>query len=193
MSKGGPGTAWRRGRAGFTIIELMAAIALLIILMVILFVVFGAAGKAVQIGKSRMERYASVRAVFRLMEDDITSAFLISDYNDPPLYPRYGFTGEDGRDEPFLKDSTGSFLPASDRLTLIRPRRGYDPANPKPGIVDVCYLRVNSFPGYPDRPNVLLRVMDQEEAPGHLRWRGKLGGGRCSAPGASGPGNTIPG
>ncbi len=106
-----------------------------------------------------MASYRTVRAVFRLMEEDITSAFLITDGSVvPPV--TYGFEGEDGTDPAaFL---TGG--PDSDRLTLVCPRRGYDATDSKPGFVEICYLRLNGLPSLAGRANLLLRVMDQEEA-----------------------------
>jgi len=160
------GTLGRRTSrvSGFTLVELIAAVALLVILMGILFVVFGEAGRTVSIGRTRMERYRTARAVFRLLEDDITSAFLIRDTGGTT----HGFTGEEGSDPAFLNPAPDG---DSDRLTLILPRRGFDPSDLKPGFVEVCYLRINGRVGTPvlagwprERPNALFRLRDEEAA-----------------------------
>jgi len=176
----------RRGRlyaqAAFTLIELIAAVALLVILLGILFVVFGEAGRTVHIGRERMARYRTVRAIFRMMEEDITSAFLMEDYaalGDPK--PEVGFTGEDGTDDYFLYDDAlppstragyrngredaGEELPDSDRLTLIRPRR--TPGTNEPGFIEVRYLRQTYDPGeelFADQRNYLFRAIDDNAA-----------------------------
>lgn len=160
----------RRARVGFTLVELLASVALLIILLTVLFVVFGQASQTVSIGKARIEVYRTVRAVFRLMEQDITSAFLITDRTVVPAVT-HGLLGEDGTDGWFLyrdADNDGAYdsgeeLPPSDRLTLVLPRRGYDPSDSKPGFVNVCYLRVNGLSSMPGRLNLILRAMDEEE------------------------------
>jgi len=161
----------KRGRAevGFTLVELIAAVALLIILLGILFVVFGEAGRTVRIGKNRMERYRTVRAVFRLLEEDITSALLVRDgartYGF--YYDDTGSPAGDGLDPAFLQGnySDGTPVQSSDRLTLIRLRRGYDAT--KPGFMEVCYFR-HTFPVNQGivsrRRNYLFRAIDQETA-----------------------------
>ena len=151
----------KRGRAevGFTLVELIAAVALLIILLGILFVVFGEAGRTVRIGKNRMERYRTVRAVFRLLEEDITSALLITDSG-----TTHGFTAENNvaADTAFLTGAS-----AADRLTVIRLRRGYDASDPQPGFMEICYLR-HTYPvnqGIVSRQrNYLFRAIDEETA-----------------------------
>ena len=151
----------KRGRAevGFTLVELIAAVALLIILLGILFVVFGEAGRTVRIGKNRMERYRTVRAVFRLLEEDLTNAFLMEEGG-----TTYGVTAENA------VATDGAFLdPApdgdSDRLTLIRLRRGCDTSDPEPGFMEVCYFR-HTYPvnqGIVSRQrNYLFRAIDEE-------------------------------
>jgi hypothetical protein len=141
-------------------------------LMVILFTVFSVASSAVGTYKDRLERYASVRAILRLIRDDVTSAFLLRDYSGFGS-PRMGLSGEDDADPAFLNPAPDG---GSDRLTLIRLRSDYDESDPKPGVVDVCYFRVNEFPDYPGRPNALLRVLDPEES-------GSLGTGSDWDPG----------
>ncbi len=161
----------KRGRAevGFTLVELIAAVALLIILLGILFVVFGEAGRTVRIGKDRMERYRTVRAIFRLLEEDITSAFLIEEGADTYgfYYDDTGSPAGDGLDSAFLQGnySDGTPVQPSDRLTLIRLRRGYDTSDPKPGFMEICYFRhhYNVNQGIVSRQrNYLFRAIDEE-------------------------------
>jgi len=152
-----------RAHVGFTLVELIAAVALLVILLGILFVVFGEAGRTVSIGKDRLERYRTVRAAFRLLEEDITNAFLISEGGNTYgfYYDDSGSAAGDGLDPAFL---TGA--PDSDRLSLIRLRRGYDASDPEPGFMEVCYFR-HTYPanqGIVSRQrNYLFRATDEEE------------------------------
>jgi len=156
-----------RAEAGFTLVELIAAVALLVILLGILFVVFGEAGRTVSIGQTRLDRYRTVRAFFMLLEDDLTNALLITQGG-----TTYGLVGQNAADDWFLYDDTndnerwdpGEELPQPDRLTLVRPRRGFVPGALKPGYVDVCYLRIKKFPdpGMRERRNALFRAMDEE-------------------------------
>lgn len=154
-----PGITLRRSptAAGFTLVELIAAVALLIILMGILFVVFGEAGKTVSIGQTRVARHAAVRAFFRLLEDDLDNAFFMSDGTNT-----YGLVGEDARDPAFLSPAPDG---NSDRLTLIRLRPSQSVAANWPGFVKLCYLR-HTYPRgqglMPDRRNYLFRVADED-------------------------------
>jgi type II secretory pathway pseudopilin PulG len=147
----------RPSTAGFTLVELIAAVALLIILMGILFVVFGEAGKTVSIGQARVARYATIRAFFRLVEDDLVNAFFITEGGST-----YGLVGENGQDPAFLPSAPSG---DSDRLRLIRLRPGQQVAANAPGFVELCYLR-RTYPGgqelVPDRRNCLFRVADED-------------------------------
>jgi prepilin-type N-terminal cleavage/methylation domain-containing protein len=146
-----------RRESGFTLVELIAAVALLLILAGILVVVFGEASKTVSIAQTRLARYAAVRAFFRLLEDDLANAFFMNeDWN------WYGLTGESAQDPAFLTPAPNG---ASDRLKLIRLRSSQSVAADKPGFVQVCYLR-RTYPKdrelVADRRNVLFRVADED-------------------------------
>ncbi|MCK4300294.1 MAG: prepilin-type N-terminal cleavage/methylation domain-containing protein, partial [Planctomycetes bacterium] len=164
-----------RSAAGFTLVELIAAVALLVILLAILFVVFRSAGETVVIGQDRVECYRSVRAIFRLLEEDITNAFLMTEDG-----TTYGFTGENA------VASDGAFLdPApdgdSDRLTLIRPRKAPKadepglPVDPEfadePGFMVIRYSRFTYDHGDElagDRRHYFFRAVDDDIETG---WR----------------------
>lgn len=158
-----------RSEAGFTLVELIAAVALLVILLAILMVVFRAAGSTVAIGQDRVATYRTVRAFFMLLEDDLTNALLITQGG-----TTYGLVGQNATDEWFLYDDTnnnerydpGEELPKPDRLTLVRPRRGFVPSALKPGYVDACYLRIKKFPDpeMRERRNALVKAMDEERS-----------------------------
>ena len=147
-----------RSANGFTLVELIAAVALLIILVGILFVVFGEASRTVSIGQARLARYASVRGFFRLLEDDLANAFLMYDENGN----WYGLTGADAQDQAFLSPAPAG---DSDRLTLIRLRPSQGVAANRPGVVELCYLR-RTYPRgqelVTDRRNCLFRVADED-------------------------------
>ncbi len=149
-----------RSAAGFTLVELIAAVALLVILLAILFVVFREAGNTVSIGRDRVECYRSVRAIFRLLEEDITNAFLMTEDG-----TTYGFTGENGVITAFLSPAPDG---DSDRLTLIRPRRA--PGTGEPGFTEVRYLRFTYNRGQElaaDRRHCFFRAVDDN--PGWTR------------------------
>ena len=149
-----------RSAAGFTLVELIAAVALLVILLSIFFVVFRAAGSTMSIGQDRVETYRSVRAIFRLLEQDITNAFLMGEGG-----TTYGFAGEDGAVPAFLSPAPDG---DSDRLTLIRPRRA--PGTGEPGFMEVRYLRYTYDRGQElaaDRRHCFFRAVDDN--PGWTR------------------------
>ncbi len=148
-----------RSAAGFTLVELIAAVALLVILLAILFVVFREAGSTVSIGQDRVECYRSVRAIFRLLEEDITNAFLMTDEDGTT----YGFTGEETTAAPFLNGAD-----PSDRLTLIRPRKA--PGAGEPGFMEVRFSRFTYNRGEElaaDRRHCFFRAVDDN--PGWTR------------------------
>jgi hypothetical protein len=146
-----------RTQVGFTLVELIAAVALLIILAGILFAVFGEAGKTVSIGQARVTRYATVRAFFRLVEDDLDNVFLMSDGA-----TTYGLVGENAKDPAFLTPAPDGDC---DRLTLIRLRPSQSVAANRPGFVELCYLR-HTYPRGQElvsgRRNVLFRVAEED-------------------------------
>ena len=150
-----------RAPAGFTLVELIAAVALLVILLAILFFVFHEAGSSVSIAQDRVECYRTVRAIFRLLEEDITNAFLMADAG-----TTYGFTGENA------VAADGAFLdPApdgdSDRLTLIRPRRA--PGTDEPGFMEVRFSRFTYGRGQElasDRRHCFFRAIDDNAGSG---------------------------
>ncbi len=147
-----------RSAAGFTLVELIAAVALLVILLSILMVVFRAAGSTVSIGQDRVECYRSVRAIFRLLEEDITNAFLMTEGT-----TTYGFTGENGTTAAFLSNTD-----PSDQLTLIRPRKA--PGTGEPGFMEVRFSRFTYNRGQElaaDRRHCFFRAVDDN--PGWTR------------------------
>ena len=155
---------WPRSAGGFTLVELIAAVALLIILVGILFVVFGEASKTVSIGQTRLARYATVRGFFRLLEDDLANAFLMKEEGGSNYY---GLVGGDAQDQAFLVGNylDGSPVQPSDRLTLIRLRPSQNVAANRPGFVEACYLRRTYPRGQElvvDRRNCLFRVADED-------------------------------
>ncbi len=146
-----------RSAAGFTLVELIAAVALLVILLGILMVVFRAAGSTVSIGRDRVECYRSVRAIFRLLEEDITNAFLMREGT-----ATYGFVGEDGAVLAFLSPAPDG---DSDRLTLIRPRKA--PGTGEPGFMEVRFSRFTYNRGQElaaDRRHCFFRAVDDNPA-----------------------------
>jgi prepilin-type N-terminal cleavage/methylation domain-containing protein len=65
----------RRTVRGFTLLELLASVALLAILGALLFEVFSQSSKVVKIGNARIEIYQYVRALFESMERELQGAF----------------------------------------------------------------------------------------------------------------------
>lgn len=148
-----------RPAAGFTLVELIAAVALLVILLAIFFVVFREAGSTVAIGQDRVECYRSVRAIFRLLEEDITNTFLMGEGG-----TTYGFAGEDGVIPAFLSPAPDG---DSDRLTLTRPRKA--PGTGEPGFMEVRFSRFTYDQGHElaaDRRHCFFRAVDDNAGSG---------------------------
>jgi len=61
---------------GFTLIEMMAALALAMILLYMLFQIFTTVGRAMTISNARSEIHANARAILRIMHQEISGAFL---------------------------------------------------------------------------------------------------------------------
>lgn len=63
-------------RRAFTLIEMMAALALAMILLYMLFQIFTTVGRAMTISNARSEIHANARAILRIMHQEISGAFL---------------------------------------------------------------------------------------------------------------------
>ncbi len=153
----------RKGiRAGFTLVELVAAVALLGVLMAILWVVFGSASKVVTGSRAQLQRNRTLRAVILLLEQNLPQAFMMKQGTET-----YGFLGEDGADPAFLEGlyTNGTPVQDSDRLSIIRLRHMHDPSAGVPGFEEICFLRCTHFPDptmLGDRRNFLYRIRDED-------------------------------
>jgi len=59
------------GECGFTLLELLAAVALLVVLGTMLFQIFGQASHVLQVGNSHLEVFQTARALFRTLEREL--------------------------------------------------------------------------------------------------------------------------
>jgi type II secretory pathway pseudopilin PulG len=77
-----------RGRAGFTLVELLVALAIFITVMAIVALVFSAAVRTTKQGAQNQEAFELARAAMRLFERDLSRAFTNRDHGD--VYSFYG-------------------------------------------------------------------------------------------------------
>ena len=73
--------AGRRRRRGFTLLELLAAVALLVILGSMLFEIFGKSSQVVRIASARQEVFQYARAALEFIDRELTGAFTTVDAN----------------------------------------------------------------------------------------------------------------